>query len=275
MKGWLKAGVMQGCPFSPTEVGTPQGGVISPLVLNGALPGREPAVVDGYSKRQAVEKPLLVRDADDCVIFHSQVEEREKVAARVRPWLEQMGVKLSPTKTRTPHTRTPEQGQVGFDFLGFPVRQLPVGKTHTGKGTKGKALGFKTRIKPSKEAIRRHTLTIKARLRKFRSASQAQLIKELNPIIWGGAAYYKTAVASAGFSRCDAVLWKHRARWARARHPDKGTPRRTHRDWRQVEQRKWVVATPTGAELRMHRKTAIQRYTKVTGTASPDDGTLL
>ncbi|MBO0783717.1 MAG: HNH endonuclease, partial [Ktedonobacteraceae bacterium] len=134
---------------------------------------------------------------------------------------------------------------------------------------------FQTLITPSKEAIKRHTLTIKERLHKFRSASQEQLIKELNPIIWGWAAYYKTSVASAIFHRCDHVLWKQLASWVRARHPDKGTRWMTQRYWHQGEKRKWVFATPTGAELRMHSKTAIQRYTKVKGTASPYDGNML
>ena len=111
--------------------------MISPLLMNVALHGMEQAVVEGYSKSHAVEKPLLVRYADDFVIFHSEVEELEKVAERVRQWLEQVGLKLSPTKTRTTHTLTPYQGQVGFDFLGFTVRQFPVGKTHTGKNTHG------------------------------------------------------------------------------------------------------------------------------------------
>lgn len=275
IQAWLKAGVMEGWEFSPTESGTPQGGVISPLLMNIALHGMERAITEGYSKSHAVEKPLLVRYADDFVLFHSDLEEVQKVAERVTQWLAQMGLKLSPTKTRTTHTLTPYQGQVGFDFLGFTIRQFPVGKTHTGKGTTGKALGFQTLITPSKEAIRRHTLTIKERLRKFRSASQEQLIKELNPIIWGWAAYYKTSVASAVFSRCDDVMWKQLAAWVRARHPDKGTQWMAQRYWHQVEKRKWVFATPTGAELRMHSKTAIQRYTKVKGAASPYDGNLL
>jgi RNA-directed DNA polymerase len=275
IQAWLKAGVMEGQEFSPTDSGTPQGGVISPLLMNIALHGMEQAMTEGYSKSHAVEKPLLVRYADDFVLFHSDREELEKVAERVTHWLAQMGLKLSPTKTRTTHTLTPYQGQVGLDFLGFTIRQFPAGKTHTGKGTTGKALGFQTLITPSKEAIKRHTLTIKEQLHKFRSASQEQLIKELNPIIWGWAAYYKTSVASAIFSRCDHVLWKQLASWARARHPDKGTRWMAQRYWHQIEKRKWVFATPTGAELRMHSKTAIQRYTKVKGTASPYDGNLL
>jgi len=275
IQAWLKAGVMEGQEFSPTESGTPQGGVISPLLMNIALHGMEHAITEGYSKSHAVEKPLLVRYADDFVLFHSDLEELQKVAERVTQWLAQMGLKLSPTKTRTTHTLAPSQGHVGFDFLGFTIRQFPAGKTHTGKGTTGKALGFQTLITPSKEAIKRHTLTIKERLRKFRSASQEQLIKELNPIIWGWAAYYRTSVASAVFSRCDDVLWKQLAAWARARHPDKGTQWMAQKYWHQVEKRKWVFATPAGAELRMHSKTAIQRYTKVKGAASPYDGNLL
>jgi RNA-directed DNA polymerase len=275
IQAWLKAGVMEGQEFSPTEKGTPQGGVISPLLMNIALHGMERAITEGYSKSHAVEKPLLVRYADDFVAFHSNLEEIQKVAERVTHWLVQMGLQLSPTKTRITHTLTAYQGQVGFDFLGFAIRQFPAGKTHTAKGTRGAALGFQTLITPSKEAIKRHTLTIKERLRKFRSASQEQLIKELNPIIWGWAAYYKTSVASAVFSTCDDILWKQLAAWARARHPDKGTQWMAKKYWHQVEKRKWVFATPTGAQLRMHSKTAIQRYTKVKGTASPYDGNLL
>src|SRR2546421_12116435 len=104
VKGWLKAGVMEGCIFTPTEVGTPQGGVISPLLMNVALHGMEQAVVEGYSKSHAVAKPPLVRYADDFAIFHSEVEELQKVGERARQWLETTGVKMSLTKT--PPTQT-------------------------------------------------------------------------------------------------------------------------------------------------------------------------
>jgi len=274
VKAWLKAGVMDDGNFSPTEQGTPQGGVISPLLMNVALHGMEQAITEGYPKRHAVEKPLLVRYADDFVIFHSNLQELKKVAKRVTEWLQEMGLSLSPTKTRISHTLVPYQGQVGFEFLGFDIRQFHVGKTHTGKNTNGKALGFKTLIKPSKEAIKRHTLAIKERLRKLRSAPQGQLIKELNPVIWGWAAYYKTSVAKETFSRCDAVLWAQLTRWAKTRHSDKSTQWIVKKYWHQVEERKHVFSTPEGAELRMHAKTAIQRYTKVKGQASPYDGNI-
>ena len=117
IQAWLKAGVMEGQGFSPTESGTPQGGVISPLLMNIALHGMEQAITEGYSKSHTVEKPLLVRYADNFVLFHSNLEELQKVAERVTHWLAQMGLKLSPTKTCTTHTLTPYQGQVGFHFL--------------------------------------------------------------------------------------------------------------------------------------------------------------
>jgi len=275
IKAWLQAGVMDAGEYSPTDMGTPQGGVISPVLMNVALHGMEMAIKEGYAKRNAVEKPLMVRYADDFVIFHSNLEELQRAARRVTQWLEVMGLHLSPKKTRITHTLTPFQGQVGFDFLGFTVRQFPVGKTHTGKSRHGKSLGFKTIIKPSKEASKRHMAAIGERLRKLRTASQAQLMKELNPIIWGWAAYYKTVVSSQVFSRCDAILWHQLMSWARTRHPNKGSHWVIKRYWHRVEKRAWVFSTPEGAEIRTHSKTNIQRHTKVKGTASPYDGNRL
>lgn len=216
------------------------GGVISPLLMNIALHGMEGVVSEGYSKSHAVEKPLLVRYADDFVIFHSSLEELEKVICRITQWLQEIGLSLSPKKTRITHILTPYEGQRGFDFLGFVICQFPVGKTHTGKNTKGKALGFKTIIKPSKEAVRRHILSIKDRLRKLRSVSQEQLIKELNPVIWGWAAYYKTSIASETFSRCDDILWRQLMQGAQARHSNKGKQWVVKKYWYRREKRNWV-----------------------------------
>src|SRR5258708_3414432 len=269
VKAWLKAGVMEGQEYSPTESGTPQGGVISPLLMNVALHGMEIMLREGYSKRNAVEKPLFVRYADDFVIFHSKLEKLQQAAGQVTQWLEELGLHLSPKKTRITHTLTPYQGQVGFDFLGFTIRQFLVGKTHTGKDRYGTPLGFKTVIKPSKEAIRRHTTSRRERLAKLRSASQAQVIKELNSIIWGWAAYYKTVISSHTFARCDSVLWHQLWSWARKRHTNKGSRWIKQRYWPPLEKRQWVFATPEGAKLRTHSSTKIQRHIKVKGTTSP------
>src|SRR6266568_2575864 len=249
--------------------------LLSPLLMNVALHGMETTIIAGYSKSHTVEKPRLIRYADDFVIFHSRLEELLKVSEKVTCWLQDMGLSLSPKKTRITHTLTPYQGQVGFDFLGFTFRQFPVGKTQTGKDTQGKPLGFKTLIKPSKEGVKRHTLTIKGQLRRLRSASQEEVIKDLNPIIWGWAAYYKTANASRTFKRCDHMLWGQLMCWAIGRHRGKGARWVVEKYWHRVGKRKWVFATPKNAALRRHSTTPIQRYTKVKGMASPYDGNTL
>lgn len=140
IKGWLKAGVMEGQVFSPTEVGTPQGGVISPLLMNVALHGMEQAMAEGYSKSHAVEKPLLVRYADDFVIFHSDVGELQKVAERVTQRLAQMGVEAeSNENTHHAHAHLLSRAS-GLRFPGIyyppvPGRENPHRKRDKRKGT--------------------------------------------------------------------------------------------------------------------------------------------
>ena len=273
IKGWLKAGVLENGVFAPTEAGTPQGGTISPLLANVALHGME-EVIQSKHNRKRVEQPILIRYADDLVLLHSDLEKLKQAEQKLVDWLANMGLHMNPKKTRITHTLTPYEGNIGFDFLGFAVRQFPVGKTHTGKNTYGKPLGFKTIIKPSKEAIKRHILTLNQRAKKLRSVPQWKLIKELNPIIWGWSNYYRTVVSSDIFSACDRHVWFQLQSWARRRHSRKKRSWIDAKYWKQVDGRD-TFCTPMGAKLRLHRDTAIQRHEKVRGTASPYDGNLL
>jgi len=114
-----------------------------------------------------------------------------------------MGLEMKPSKTRIVHTREAYKDEApGFDFLSFKVRQYPGGKYRSGKQNNGKPLGFKTIIKPSKEAEKRHIAELKEIMRKHLNASQGQLIKELNPVIHGWTNYHRTVVAAEIFSRC-------------------------------------------------------------------------
>ena len=199
IKGWLKAGVMEGGELFPTTEGTPQGGVISPLLANIALHGLERGIVSAFPRRSEANHhisglPTVVRYADDFVILHRDLAVIEQAQQLAAEWLVGMGLELKPSKTRISHTLTEHQGNVGFDFLGFNVRQYPVGKTHSGK-TGGrrpgsKLLGFKTIIRPSKEAIHRQSQAIQAVVRRHRGAPQGALIDHLNPIIRGWSNYY-------------------------------------------------------------------------------------
>lgn len=114
-----------------------------------------------------------------------------------------MGLELKPSKTRIAHTLNEHEGKVGFDFLGFNIRQHRVGKTHSGKtpGRKPQLLGYKTIIKPSKAAIRRHLLKIRTVIRIHIATPQARLIGMLTPIIIGWTAYYGTVASSDIFSK--------------------------------------------------------------------------
>jgi len=282
IKGWLKAGVMEGLDFTPTERGTPQGGVISPLLANIALHGLEQTISEGYGKSRAAEKPLLIRYADDFVILHSEEAELQKAAKRAAEWLKDMGLQLSPSKTTITHTLNPIGKDVGFDFLGFHVQQYQVGRTRTGKDTHGRPLGFKSLIRPSKEAVKRHTREIGQRLRALRNAPQESVMSELNPIIRGWCNYYRWVVCSEEFHACDQNTFWQLTRWRNARHPGKGkkwTSRKYHirvatqsRFGMYVKDR---VGNPTPIYVRLHAETHSQDYVKVKGNASPYDGNLL
>ena len=129
---WLRAGVMDGERYSPSETGIAQGGVLSPLLLNIALHGMEAVVTEGAASSRTREQPLLVRYADDFVILHPDLKELQQAIRRVKNWLARLGLQLHADKTRITHTLIPCQGQVGFDFLGFNIRQEP--RAQPGRG---------------------------------------------------------------------------------------------------------------------------------------------
>src|SRR5215469_1200260 len=184
IKAWLKAGVLENGEVFPTEQGTPQGGVISPLLANIALHGMEHAISEAFPRNKG-ENAHLVRYADDFVVLLSTEAGAKQAQQILVEWLAKMGLTLHPNKTRITHTLTPQaDGSVGFDFLGFTIRQFPVGKYRTGT-RKGTPLGFKTIIKPSKEAHILHIRQLGGVIRANRSATQAGLIVLLNPIIRG------------------------------------------------------------------------------------------
>ena len=281
IKGWLKAGVLEDEVFTPTKLGTPQGGVISPLLANIALHGMEEAIRKGYSTSSSVEKPQLVRYADDFVILHSTRAAVERAAEITEQWLNGMGLHLNPKKTRLTHTLTPVEGNVGFNFLGFHIRQYPAGKTHTGKIAnqwKEKDLGFQTHIQPGKEEIKRHVREVGKKLRKLGTKPQVEIIQALSPVIRGWADYYKTVVSARIFEYCDMVLYVQLSRWAEKKHHTRGKQWIRKKYWQEVGNNHWVFAerTPEGLKkIRTHSMTHIQRFVKVKGAASPYDGNLL
>jgi RNA-directed DNA polymerase len=199
IRGWLKAGVMDGGNLFPTSEGTPQGGVISPLLANIALHGLETFVLNQFPEKKNGQnwKPQFVRYADDFVVLHHDLEVIQQCQTLISEWLTVLGLELKPSKTRIAHTLNPvEEQKPGFDFLGFNIRSYPVGKTHSGKNN-GKLTGFQTFIKPSKANIKAQYHKIAEHIESLKAAPQKRMISDLNPAIRGWSNYYSAVVSSA------------------------------------------------------------------------------
>jgi RNA-directed DNA polymerase len=255
VQGWLQAGVVEQSQWHPTEAGTPQGGVISPLLLNIALQGMEAAAGVRYEAPNRTHRtsPVLVRYADDFVVLCTSQEQVEQVQRDLTPWLQSRGLSLNPDKTRVVHLAK------GFDFLGFHVRRY----------------GTKLLIKPSSAALHRHRQHLRAELHGLRGRNVPQVIQRLNPLIRGWTNYYRTVVSSAAFASLDRHLWQGLYKWAKFSHPHKPKGwivRRYFGAFHPKRQDRWVFGdTATGLYVVKHAWTAIRRHRLVRGAASPDN----
>ncbi|WP_250150482.1 group II intron reverse transcriptase/maturase [Mycolicibacter acidiphilus] len=276
IKRWLQAGVFDpGKGFAPTEEGTPQGGVISPLLLNVALHGLEEAAgvryrQTGVNTGTAVPgTPILVRYADDFAVCCHSRQQAEDVKARLAGWLAPRGLAFNEDKTRIVHLKE------GFDFLGFNVRQYQRG------GRPGKLL-----IKPSQDAVRRIRARLAEEIRRMRGSNALALIARLNPIIRGWAAYYRGVVSSKVFAALDNYLWRLTYKWVKHSHPNKPKKwivRRYFGRFNRFRNDRWVfgardhVLNDRGdiAYLVKFSWTGIVRHRPVWRGASPDDPNLI
>ena len=261
--GWLKAGIFEaGKGFAPTGEGTPQGGVISPLLLNIALHGLEEAA--GVRYRTGIHAgdvrdgcPALTRYADDLVVCCHSRQQAEQVKARLAGWLEPRGLAFNEAKTRIVPLSE------GFEFLGINLRRYPNGKLL---------------IKPSATAIKRFRKRLAREFRALRGANVAAVLAKIVPITRGWAAYYRTVVSSRVFHALDDYLWKLTYKWACWSHSNK--PKgwiagRYFRKFSKFRNDRWVFGDKdTGAYLPRLAWTDIVRHTLVKGGASPDDPAL-
>ena len=263
IRDWLKAGVFEaGKGFAPTEEGTPQGGPISPCLLNVALHGLEEAAGVRYRTcgTRAGEvmpgSPVAVRYADDVVVLCHSQEQAGQVKAQLAEWLAPRGLAFNEDKTKIVHLSE------GFDCLGFNVRRYRA----------------KLLIKPSKAAVRRLRGRLAAEMRTLRGGNAMAVIARLNPIIRGWAAYYRGVVSSRLFRWLDSYLWKLLYKWARWRHrnkPKRWVVGRYFGKFNKFRNDHWVFGDrDTGAYLVKFSWTAIERHVPVKGAASPDDPAL-
>jgi len=181
-------------------MGTPQGGVISPMLANIALNGLEEVIkkwietqdveVEGKKLYQRLNKRSsinYVRYADDFVIMHRNRSIIEKCKPIVIEFLEKRGLVLSAEKTKVQHTlinEESERNQAGFDFLGFTIKQFKT-KHRSSKNTRGQPVGFRTLIYPSMESRKKHYRALRKIIKNHKKSDQKTLIKILNPVIRG------------------------------------------------------------------------------------------
>ncbi len=260
LRKWLKAGYVERATLFPTEVGTPQGGIISPTLANMVLDGLERRLADRIRKQKSngtvIYNPKInfIRYADDFVVTGDSPETLAKAQEVVVEFLAERGLALSPEKTRiVPLSQ-------GFNFLGQNVRLY----------------GDKVLIKPSKEALAKIYDKIRDIVQRHKSVEQRDLIRALNPVIRGWVNYHRHAVSSVAFSKLDHQVWKLLWQWAKRRHRGKSRTWIRRRYWRTQGTRTWTFATtviidgkPRTLSLVYATDTPIRRHVKVRAEVNP------
>jgi len=200
LKKWLKAGYMEQHVLHPTEEGTPQGGIISPVLANLTLDGLEKKLNERYPKPKVGynAKVNFVRYADDFLVTGISKELLEKeVKPLVEQFMSERGLTLSPEKTVITHI------EEGFDFLGQNVRKYKAGKRD------------KLLVKPSKKNVQAHLEKVRDIVKTNKALSAGKLILLLNPIIRGWAQYHQHVVSKKIFSSVDDAIYQMLRRWAK------------------------------------------------------------
>ena len=266
LEKWLKCGYVETQKLFPTDEGTPQGGTISPTLMNMTLDGLERLLHDRLPTRKKVNgkthcnKMNFVRYADDFIITGESPEFlREKVLPIVREFLTERGLQLSEEKTVITHI-----GE-GFDFLGKNIRKY-----------NGKLL-----IKPCKSAVRSFLGKVRDIIKSSKSIKQEILIRRLNPVIRGWVNNQRYVVSSKVFSTVDYEIYKCLWQWAKRRHKKKSRKWIARKYWHDIDSRQWTFSVPyenQGTEgkplyckLEYATDTKIIRFKKIVAEANPFD----
>jgi RNA-directed DNA polymerase len=205
IQAWLESGNIFEGIFESYDAGTPQGGVISPLLSNIALDGIEKRI-GGWAETQRLFRPngklvdkkkdrrksiIFVRYADDFVVMNHNLSVIQKCKEIISEFLAERGLELSDAKTKIVHTGIVfEKNEPGFEFLGFKIKHFDT-KKHSAKNNRGHNIGFRLLIFPSKNSRNKHFATIDRILRQNKTAKQSQIVRKLNPIIIGWTNYFR------------------------------------------------------------------------------------
>lgn len=245
LRQFIKAGYVYGNRLFPSESGSPQGGVISPILANMTLNGMEGLVRDNF--RQA----YLTRYADDFVVTCESPEVAMEIKGLLSEFLAERGLELSEEKTLVTHI------DEGFDFLGWNFRKF--------RNQKRRILI----VKPSKGSLE----SIKGSVRDVvlvhgKARTQDEIIDELNPKLRGWCNYHRSSMASRTFSDLDSFLFSTLYSWGLRRHPKKGKRWVADRYWHRRGSRKWEFCTE---ERQLFRPIDVKkkRHVKVRNSMNP------
>jgi group II intron reverse transcriptase/maturase len=195
VRKWLEAGVMDEGDWKDTGRGTPQGGVISPLLSNIYLHD-----LDKAWRQECSKLGVLVRYADDFVVLCATTEKAEEAERRVRRIFETLKLHLHPEKTRRVELAW---GKEGFDFLGCHLRKKVSGKLLE----KGKRVYFLQRC-PSAKSMARVRDRVRELTGSWRDGVKdvRVLIRDLNPVLRGWGNYFRTGNAANKFRSIDGYV---------------------------------------------------------------------
>ena len=252
LRQWLKAGFVEKRQLFPTRAGTPQGGVISPLLANWALDGMEATVKGLFGRRPKVH---VVRYADDFVVVAETKETLEEtVKPAIQRFLAERGLRLSEEKTLVTHIRD------GFDFLGKTVRKF----------------GTQLIVQPSKAAAKSVRDKLGALLRESRSLPYDALLSKLNRLLRGWGNYHRFTCSSRVFGKVHHWLLEGMWRWIKRQH--KGKRLRKHLAqyfakgfWTHSAWTKDGAGSPRLIELVRLGALGLRRHIKIRGAANPYD----
>ena len=269
IKQWLKADIIDNGKRHKTEEGTPQGGIISPLLANIALDGMDRFVLEKLKSHSKVAAKV-VRYADDFVVLHEDKAIVELAKSYIQEWLASVGLELSEEKTKIVHTTD------GFDFLGFNIRHYPKLKKGyiADKIQRQTRQDFTTLIQLAKGKVKAHIHELGEIIKKSRAVSAEELIGKLQPKITGFANYYRFCCYSDAFGKITHwlrhLLWV----WAKRRHPNKGYRWVADKYFTLEKGKRWHFKDDKGNTLKYPKGTN-RRYVKVREGKSYYDGDIL
>jgi len=276
IRSGVKAGIMDSTKKDSSEIndmGTPQGGVLSPLLMNIALHGMENYVTKEFGRNRI----KVVRYADDFVIFGQTLKDVQKAEKLVIEFLEPVGLNLSTEKTRIGHSMEKKpgtSGPIGLDFLSFHFYNIKCSRHRGVKSTKGVTQPFRLITRPSREAVVNHKKAISRILIEYKSAPLGRVIERLSSRVKGWTWYHSITQSTKTFSKMDYWIWHKLWTWAKRRYRGAENAKLkcfSVKGWNFG----YINKEKTAIILDRHDQTKVRKFVKIKADVSRYDGNLI